>query len=246
MKKIVLKIVSSLLGIAFIAAPIHAAELLTQQESLPAGTKKLDTEQHTAIKQKRIESSAEENERGELVTNGMYLTTHPMASHGIYKASPLYDRVELNDGSVWQVWYTSDWSVVSRWMYYNDQVIICPGSIFDVTDYFLVSQRTGEIVPVQLLEMEVIPGDPYFMGQRLWINNITYLYDSLYGCYFYEIRLNDGSIWEVDSRDSYICSYMLPGDVVIIGVDQSIGAPSYNILVHFNTLEYVHADCVAR
>lgn len=247
MKKIVLKIMASVLGIALIAAPIYSEELISQeQQSLPAGTKKLDAGQHAAIKQKRIEQTNEENPRGEMVSNGMYLTTHPMASHGIYKASSLFDRVELNDGSIWQVWFTSDWSVVSRWMQYNDQVIICPGTIFDATDYLLVSQRTGEVVAVNLMEMEVIPSDPYFMGQRLWINNINYLYDVMCGCYYYEIILNDGSIWEADSRDSHLCSYMFPGDVVLIGVDQSIGTPSYNILVHFNSLEYVHADCVAR
>lgn len=140
----------------------------------------------------------------------------------------------------------SDWDVVKRWMYYNDQVIICPGTIFDATDYLLVSQRTGEIVPVNLLEIEVLPKDPGFMGQRLWIHSINYLYDIFNFCYYYEIQLNDGSIWEVSSRDEHLCSYMFPGDVVFIGVDESLGSPTYNILLHFNTLEYVHADCVAR
>lgn len=244
MKNLTLKIVSCILGIAVIASPIFSEDIGNQ--TISAGSKKLEQDQHQAIKQKRVEQAGEENERGEMVENGMYLTTHPMASHGIYKASALFDRVELNDGSIWQVHFTSDWSVVSRWMYFNDQVIITPGTIFDATDYLLVSQRTGEVVAVSLVEMEVILGDASFMGQRLWINSIDYVYDIFCGCYFYQVRLNDGSVWEVDTHDNYIASFMFPGDVVFVGVDETLGAPTYNILVHFNSLEYVHADCVAR
>lgn len=247
MKNQMLKLAGCLFGIALITTPLFSEEIKDYaQQTVPAGSTKLDTEQHLAVKQKRLDQAAEIDERGELVTNSMYLTTHPMASHGIYKASALFDRVELNDGSIWQVWFSSDWDVIKRWMYFNDQVIICPGTIFDAADYLLVSQRTGEVVAVNLIEMEEIIGDPYFMGQRLWINSINYVYDPIYVIYYYEIRLNDGSIWEVNSRDAYLCSYMYPGDVVFIGVDEALGSPTYNILVHFNSLEYVHADCVAR
>lgn len=245
MNKLFLKFASCLIGTALLMNPIFSEHIQAENIQL-AGSKKLDAEQHTSIKHERVAQANEESERGELVTNGMYLTTHPMASHGIYKASPLFDKVELNDGSIWQVWFTSDWSVVSRWMYFNDQVIVCPASIFDATDYLLISQRTGEVVGVNLVEMEMIVGDPYFMGQRLWITHMNYVYDVICSCYYYEIYLNDGSLWEVSSRDSYLCSLMVPGDVVIIGVDETLGSPTYNILVHFNSLEYVHADCVAR
>lgn len=248
MKNLMLKLVSCFFGMALIANPIFSEETTKdeEQQTLIAGTKKLDNEQHEAIKQKRLEQADEENERDEMVSNGMYFTKHPSASHGIYKTSSLFDRVELNDGSIWNVRFISDWGVVSRWMQYNDQVIICPGTIFDATDYLLVSQRTGEVVSVDLVELEVIIGDPYFKGQRLWINKIDYVYDVICGCFYYEIRLNDGSIWEIDTHDTYLGSCMLPGDVVLIGVDESLSSPTYNILVHFNSLEYVHADCVVR
>lgn len=245
MKKLMLNLMGCLSGMFLIVNPIYSEQMQNNQTEV-AGSRKLAAEQHADIKQQRLDKANDEDERGELVTNGMYLTTHPMASHGIYKTSPLCDKVVLNDGSIWQVWFTSDWSVVSRWMYYNDQVIICPGSIFDATDYLLISQRTGEVVAVNLVEMEVIVGDPYFMGQRLWINQIDYVYDIIAGYYYYEIRLNDGSLWEVSSRDSFLCSLMVPGDVVFIGVDETLGSPTYNILVHFNSLEYIHADCVTR
>ncbi len=248
MKSLILKLTSCyFLGLALMCHPLFSEETKNDEhQKISAGSKKLDVEKHTAIKHQRFAELGQENERGEAVINGMYLTTHPMASHGIYKTSILGDSVELNDGSIWQVWFSSDWDVVRRWNYFNDQVIICPGSIFDATDYLLVSQRTGEVVPVRLTDLEVILGDPYFMGQRLWVNTINYLYDIICGCYYYEIRLNDGSIWEVDTHDTYLGSLMFPGDVVFIGVDESFGAPTYNILVHFNSLEYVHADCVAR
>lgn len=247
MKNFMIKLVGCLFGIALIANPIFSVEIKNhEQQTLVAGSKKLEAEQHSAVKQKRLEQAGQENERGEMISNGMYLTTHPSASHGIYKTSSLCDKIELNDGSIWQVWFLADWEVVKRWMHYNDQVIISPATIFDATDYILVSQRTGEVVPVNLVEMEVIVGDPYFMGQRLWIDKIDYIYDFVCCCFFYQVRLNDGSIWEVDTHDSYLCSYMFPGDVVFIGVDEAIGSPTYNILVHFNSLEYVHADCVAR
>lgn len=244
MKSQIFKMAFCLMGIALSFNSTYSEENKTEEtQTLQAGTKKLDAEQHMALKQKRAEQ-AKEDERGELVTNGMYLTTHPMASHGIYKASAFFDTVELNDGSIWKVWFASDWDVIRRWMYFNDQVIICPGTIFDATDYLLVSQRTGEVVAVNLAELEVLPYDPYFMGQRLWISSIQYV-SSLFGGY-YEIQLNDGSIWEVSSRDHVFCSLMYPGDIVFIGVDETLGSPTYNVLIHFNSLEYVHADCVAR
>jgi hypothetical protein len=247
MKKMMLKLASGILLIALITASTYAEDGQDQdQQTVSAGSKKLDDEQHLAIKQKRAEEAKEENARGEMVTNGMYLTTHPMASHGVYKTSALFDVVELNDGSVWNVWYSADRSVVGRWQYMNDQVIICPGTLFDPTDYLLVSQRTGEQVPVKLVEMEIIAGDPTFHGQRLWIYSMNYIFDLACNCFYYEIRLNDGSLWEVDTRDSYLCSYMNPGDVVIVGVDEKFGASTYNILIHFNSLEYVHADCATR
>lgn len=247
MKSLIKKLMSVALVVSFLVVPCYGEEDTgNEKQTVSAGSKKLSEEERVALKQKRAEVAEQGNERGELVSNDMYMTTHPMAGHGIYKTSPLGDRIELNDGSIWQVWFSSDWEVVRRWMYWNDQVIICPGTFFDAADYLLVSQRTGEVVPVNLVEIEVIVGDPYFMGQRLWIERVDYIFDMVCGCYFYEIRLNDGSYWEVDTRDTYIASLMCPGDIVFVGVDEHFGSPSYNILVHFNTLEYVHADCVAR
>ncbi|QLH35461.1 MAG: hypothetical protein HWD61_04310 [Parachlamydiaceae bacterium] len=221
---------------------------------------KLDQEQHFIISKNRFEKLSVEEKNKEADTKSAnvtkvkrasasakaYLTTHPMAAHGIYKASLFYDQIELNDGSIWQVYYASDRSIVSRWMLLNDQVIIRPGTIFDATDYLLVSQRTGESIAVDLIGMEEIIGDPSFMGQRLWIHNIDLIYDYFFDVFYYQIVLNDGSIWELDSYDNYIGSYMYPGDVVFVGVDNTFGSPTYNILIHFNTLEYVHADCIIR
>lgn len=243
MKNFVVKLAYAAFIFSLLIQPLSSEEQQTK-ETIAAGSKKLTQEEHQAIKQKRVEDAKEGNERDELVTSAIYLTTHPMASHGVYKT--YFDRIELNDGSIWQVYYLSDRDVVNRWMYFNDQVIIRPGTIFDATDFQLVSQRTGEIVPVNLVEMDVIIGDPYFMRQRLWIDRINYIYDTACCCFYYEIRLNDGSIWETDSHDNYLASLMYPGDVVFVGVDESFGSPTYNILVHFNSLEYVHADCVAR
>ena len=239
-----------LAGLTICSAPLLATgqsqEKTANEETRAAGSEKLSEEEHEAIKKKRTEQTDEEDPRGELVTNDMYMTTHPAASHGIFKVSPFLDKVYLNDGSIWQVYYDADRSVISRWISSNDQIIVSPSSFFDPTDFILVSQRTYEVVCVKLVEMEIIPSDPYYMGQRLWINQVDYIYDALCGCYFYRIVLNDGSIWEVSSRDSFLCAYFRPGDVVFVGVDESFGSPTYNILIHFNTLEYVHADCVAK
>ena len=246
MCKFTLKWLSCLLGFALIMNHVSSEEPINSaKKTLEAGTTMLSAEKHLDIKQSRLEQSTQENPRAKQV-NKMYLTTHPLASHGVYKTIPPYNRVELSDGSIWHVWYSSHWETVNRWKYYNDQVIICPGTFFDPTDYILVSQRTGEVVPVNLIEMEVVFGDPYFKGQRVWIEHINYMFDLACGCYYYEIILNDGSVWEVDYRDDYLASFMQPGDVIIMGVDESFGSSTYNILINFNTLEYVHADCVAR
>lgn len=247
MRNLLLKLLSSVLAITLMTNLGYAeGDEYENSQTIQAGSKKLEDEEHLVLKKKRVEEESKENERGKMVSNGMYLTTHPMAAHGIYKTIPFMNRLELTDGSIWQVIYPYDLDTIHHWMYSQDQVIICPGTLFDAGDYLLVSQRTGEVIPVNLVEMEVIIGDPYFRGQRLWIERMDYLYDLICGCYYYEIRLNDGSCWEVDARDHYLCSLMYPGDVVFIGVDERLNAPTYNILVHFNTLEYVHADCVAR
>jgi hypothetical protein len=244
MKKLSLKLFTCLLGAFLITNHCFASET-EEIEIIAAGSKQLCEEEHLALKQKRADDADKESERGELVNNAMYITTHPLAAHGIYKISTTLDKVILNDGSIWKIYYYSDRAIINRWTSCNDQVIITPTSIFSPTDYQLVSQRTGESVYVSLTEIEVIPGDPYFRGQRLFVHSMDYLYDSSCGCYFYAIRLSDGTLWEVDTRDNAFCSLIYPGDIVFVGVDESVLSPTHNILVHFNSLEYVHADCVA-
>ena len=232
------------LSLGLLLSSIGAGEI-ENIETIHAGVNKLDDLLKMKLNEERQKLFQNDNPRGAFCLNASYLTTHPLAAHGIYKASAYFDKVELNDGSVWAVYYDMDRSTVSRWMAMNDQVIITPStSFFSPTNYLLVSQRTNECVNVSLKEIEV-NHDPYFGGQRLWIEKIDYVYDLSCGCFYYRLNLSDGSNWEVDSRDSSYCNLFYPGDVVFIGVDNSFGLNTNNILIHFNSLEYVHADCVS-
>ena len=177
--------------------------------------------------------NSEENAT-QLHSKATYLTTHPNALHFVTAVTlPYGDPIQLEDGSIWSL-YTGDSYKTLNWLT-TDNILIMPNrnpvwnSIYP---YSLLNQQTG--VAVQA----TYSAAPWMnSGYSRWIYSIDY-----YNC---QMVLNDGSIWNVPFCDSWILNTYLPGDYVIMGFNDAPGnGLGYNILINFNTLQYVYSTCI--
>jgi len=140
--------------------------------------------------------------------------------------------VQLEDGSIWEIpegdrYRTLDW-------FSSDSVVIIPNdSWFSSYDYKLVNRNTG----VELKTNLVL--GPYVNGCFThWIIDICYATR--------EIVLEDGSIWHVCGWYQDILNSWLPGDVLIIGLnDSSLTMKEHpNILINVEDQRYVNCNCI--
>lgn len=189
------------------------------------------------------EKCLEENEAGGalfqstvegVVEKGPFFTTHPGALHYVQAVTlPFGDPVQLEDGSIWGV-YSGDGYKTLNWLM-TDNILITPNRHpvwYSIYPYCLLNQQTG--VTVQATPS----AGPWFNGYYThWIYSIDY-----YNC---QVLLNDGSIWNVPFCDSWILNSYLPGDYVTMGFNDSPGnGLGANILINFNTLQYVYSNCI--
>jgi hypothetical protein len=175
-------------------------------------------------------------EKTERISHGVrYYSSHEDAIHTALTGSNYYEKVKLNDGTIWSV-ASYDWWKVQKWLT-TDEILILPNHISYFYDYLLVNAQTGDYVDVNLTELEVLSWDPSYYGNRHWIVSIDYFSNF--------VTLEDGSIWDVSFEDDGILRHWYVGDVVTIGINDGWdSAIRLNILVHFNTLNYVRAECL--
>lgn len=198
------------------------------EEILSARKKCLQEIENTVLDQ----SGDEINEQ--VKAKATYLTTHPGALHYVTAVTyPYGDPVQLEDGSIWSI-STSDSYKTLNWLT-TDNILIVPNRNpvwYTIYPYCLLNQQTG--VSVQATPTS----SPWFNGYySRWIYSIDY-----YNC---QVLLNDGSVWNVPFCDSWILSGYLPGDYVTMGFNDSPGnGLGANILINFNTLQYVYSNCI--
>lgn len=173
----------------------------------------------------------------EKITNGAYyFTSHEGAIHTAYSVSEFREKIKLNDGTIWSVSFSDRWKLID-WLITDGIFILPKHSFFSIYNYVLVNQRTGDYVDVNLCELEVLTYDPTYYGNRKWIIDIDY-----FGNY---ITLNDYSVWDITFDDDSIMKYWRIGDVVTIGINDGWDSTlNPNLLIHFDSLNYVRADCL--
>lgn len=228
-----------LLSLSLLNYPLYGIEESkandVESEFIQAGDRAVDQEEQMLEKEKRAQKDEEYKEEG-MVAQSVYYTSHPAAYHTFYRNWDYGMKVELNDGSIWSVASKDQWKV-NTW-YSTDIILIKQNfSFFSPYDYELVNQRCGDRVDVNLLELEILPYDSTFFGQRSWVISIDYFNNI--------VTLQDGSVWTVSFDDDSTLATWRLGDVVIIGVndgwDNTIRP---NLLINFNTLNDVRANCV--
>lgn len=158
----------------------------------------------------------------------VYSHSHPAAYQHPVSISFSGQRVELMDGSLWQI-APSDAFIVVNW-FATDLVVITPNHAwFSGYTFCLTNQRSGESVSANL---NLGPIDPaYGSLYTHWIVAIDDYYNRVY--------LEDGSIWSMSAFDSQIVSQWIVGDVVIIGVNDGwLSSSNPNVLINVAILDF--------
>lgn len=186
--------------------------------------------------QEEKEPNQDEQPSEELLPMAVYHTSHPGALHTTFKNWNYGEKIELNDGSIWAVSLFDQWKV-NAWLASDIILVKLNHSFLSSHRYELVNQSTGDYVDVDLVELEVLPYDASFYGQRAWVVAIDYLANI--------VTLQDGSVWTVSFSDDSILRTWRVGDVVILGVNDCWDSTLRpNLLINFNTLSHIKANCV--
>ncbi len=161
----------------------------------------------------------------------VFYTTHNGAYHNPISVTALGGVVQLEDGSVWSI-ADGDHYKTLNW-YTNDLIVLTPNHDWFTTELFrMTNQNTGVSV-----RCDMRMGPIYHGLYTHWIVGINY--------YTQEIRLEDGSVWQVTGFDSSIFNNWLINDTIVIGVNDSyLSSTKPNILINVNTLSFVRSICV--
>lgn len=160
-----------------------------------------------------------------------YYTSHSGAYHSPVAISFLGDAIELEDGSIWDV-YSGDRYKTLNWMT-GDTIIIVPNSEWlSSYSYKLVNINTGAQIKVNLSL------GPIYNGiYTHWIVAIDYFHN--------EIVLEDGTFWKMSSLDSSVYENWLPNDTIIIGVNDGwFSGSNPNIMINVNTNTNAMGKCI--
>lgn len=148
--------------------------------------------------------------------------------YGVYHFAVLFNdafsiyegSVELEDGSIWTIWY-EDLYKTANWLDTDLIVISRNPSLFSSYDYLLTNQNTGVSILANLYM-----GPLYDSLYRRWIIAVDDYYNYVY--------LDDGSVWSMSWFDSSTVYAWNVGDTVIIGVSDSLFNP--NFLLNVNSM----------
>lgn len=230
---------------------------------IPVGTRMMTKAEHVALQEKRVKEALEAGENVEFnvmqeqnnvkaileskesrmaAVNGVelsqpqaatYFTTHPGAFHNPLSVSLLGDTIELEDGSVWAV-SSSDSYKTMNWLT-TDLLVITPNhEWFSIYEYCVTNQNTGMTVRVNM-----VLGPLFDALFRHWIVAIDYVSDRVW--------LDDGSVWDLALGDYSAFQKWLPGDTVIIGVNDGwFSSYNPNILINVNVLNHARSTCIMQ
>jgi hypothetical protein len=206
----------------------------TRAESIDVRMAQLETRSKMAVQHKeetKFSNSGDATKKSKvnnkMLAKSIYHTMHP----GTYQhphISYFSNQVELTDGSVWSV--SPSYVYMTKNWYPTDLIVITPNqSWFSSYSFCLTNQNTGQSVPVNL---ELGPVAPSFGAiYTHWIASIDYFLHIIY--------LEDGSTWDMSAFDRNITEEWMPGDVVIIGVNDGwLSSSKPNVLINVATLTF--------
>lgn len=158
-----------------------------------------------------------------------YATTHEGAYYIPVAVSPLGDNVTLDDGSIWSI-DPDHTSKTVDWMT-SDRVVIIPStSWFSPYLFRLVNLKNSMIADANLS----VGPDLYGMRTRR-VKTIE--------AEEREVKLSDGSVWEISRFDQDALRNWLPEDIVLIGINDGwLASFNPNILINVS-LEAVEHIC---
>lgn len=184
--------------------------------------------EHEAKSKASVKANVSKSARNKMAAKSIYYTSHPATFQHPTNISYYGNTIELTDGSVWSV--SSSYAYMTTGWYATDLVVITPNhSWFSGYHYMITNQSTGQSVPANLDLGPIAPayGSPY----THWIASMDYLFHTIY--------LEDGSVWDMSIFDRNITDNWVPGDVVIIGVNDGYFSYSKpNILINVATLTH--------
>lgn len=157
-----------------------------------------------------------------------YATTHEGAYYIPVAVSPLGDNITLDDGSIWSI-DPEHTSKTVDWMT-SDRVVIIPStSWFSPYLFRLVNLKNNMIADANLS----VGPDLYGMRTRK-VKSID--------LEAREVRLSDGSVWEISRFDQDDLKNWLADDIVLIGINDGWFAglnPNILINVSLDAVEYI-------
>ncbi len=158
-----------------------------------------------------VEKSAE--------TKGLiYYKAHPLAVHWMSSVSIFNDFITLEDGSMWEV-HPMDYDKVMTFAT-TDRLMITRSFTFLFGDcYRLHNQANGFSIDVKLSV-----GPIFGTVQCHSIKMIDYLTGNIW--------LEDGSCWHTCSNEDFRFLQWMPGDVIIVGSDDSFACSHDSLLIN--------------
>lgn len=209
-------------------------------ESVEARKAQMEARSKMATQQKEESSQATDASiksktkiNNKLLAKSIYHTMHP-GSYQHPHVSYFSNQVELTDGSVWSV--SPSYIYMTKSWYPTDLVVITPNhSWLSNYAFCLTNQNTGQSVPVNLELGPIAPS--YGAIYTHWITSIDY--------FFHTVYLEDGSAWDISAFDRNITDEWVPGDVVIIGVNDGwMSSSRPNILINVATLTFAAGSVI--
>lgn len=147
-----------------------------------------------------------------------------------------WNYMTLEDGSIWRL-RTSDvykYNVFNRWAQNHPIVIAANNGWFPLQKYRLINQATDETIYADLYAVPGYYGIVVATAHTRRVISINYP--------SYQLVLDDGSLWNISN--GYTLQSWSIGDVVVIGINDSIARLDANILINYRTCSYVNGQTI--
>ena len=237
------KIVYSMAVMGLLVTPLVAAtENGVEEEHVMIAERSLAVEDAVALKERRAQEEEEnaadlavagDDKLPQVVEKGIfsdYPRFYQGSHHWATNVSFFGDAVELEDGSIWKVYFGDAYKTLG-WLT-SDRIYIKPNDeYFSIYDYKIVNVTTEQVVKANLSV------GPHIFG--------VFTLDIVATDFFADrIILSDGTSWNISSFDSDITDSWLVGDIIIVGVNESGYLSVFNpyILINVNINDYARAS----
>ncbi|MDF2550045.1 MAG: hypothetical protein K0S07_1112 [Chlamydiales bacterium] len=206
----------------------------SEQEEERAPSRPITAEEKVTLKEKMAQSEQEKaEETTDIQSKGILF--HPMQHLGEYHflRSVAYngETVELEDGSLWKVRWSDQYSPLT-W-FSTDRLTVHKAAWHSSYDYEIYNQTNGSKIEVNLKASPILYG-----AKSYWVTSID--------IYTHQVILNDGSIWYIYPDDFSTLLSWRNADHVIIGINDGVysGGSYPNLLINGCDTTSIRAACV--